>query len=114
MGDWLDLNPDPEHVKRERERSRELRRTDWWKAQLQKGVCHYCGKRFPPDELTLDHVIPVARGGRSTRGNCVPCCHDCNAKKKAYTPAELIIDQLFPGGGAAKSETETGGPDALS
>ena len=43
-----------------------------------------------------DHVVPVARGGRSTRGNCVPCCRDCNAKKKAYTPAEQILERLFP------------------
>ena len=50
------------------------------------------------ENLTLDHVIPVARGGKSTRGNCVPCCKDCNSKKKAYTPAEQILNQLFPGG----------------
>jgi len=95
--DWLDLKPDPDHVKREREKARALRATDWWKAKLAKGECHYCHRIFPPSELTLDHVIPVARGGRSTRGNCVPCCRDCNAKKKAYTPAEQILARLFPG-----------------
>ena len=42
--DWLDLNPDPAHVKRERAKARELRATDWWRAQLAKGVCHYCGR----------------------------------------------------------------------
>ena len=45
MEDWLDLNPDPVHVKREREKARALRQTDWWRAQLQKGVCHYCGRQ---------------------------------------------------------------------
>ena len=96
--DWLDLNPDPAHVKRERAKARELRATDWWRAQLAKGVCHYCGQQVGAANLTMDHVVPVARGGRSTRGNCVPCCKACNNKKKAYTPAEQILDQLFPEG----------------
>ena len=98
MADWLDLNPDPAHVKRERAKARELRATDWWRAQLAKGVCHYCGKQVGAANLTMDHVVPVARGGRSTRGNCVPCCKECHNKKKAYTPAEQILDQLFPEG----------------
>ena len=100
--DWIDLNPDPAHVKRERERARELRKTDWWRALVAKGECHYCHRVVGAAELTLDHVVPVSRGGRSTRGNCVPCCRDCNSKKKAYTPAEQILDRLFPskeGGG---------------
>ena len=96
--DWLDLHPDPAHVKRERAKARELRATDWWRAQLAKGVCHYCGRQVGAANLTMDHVVPVARGGRSTRGNCVPCCKDCNNQKKAFTPAEQILDQLFPQG----------------
>lgn len=104
MEDWLDLHPDPAHVRREREKARELRRTPWWRAQIAKGVCHYCGQHVGPENLTLDHVVPVARGGRSTRGNCVPCCRDCNAKKKAYTPAEQILAQLFPDGAPDGSE----------
>ena len=95
---WLDLHPDPVHVKRERAKARELRATDGWRAQLAKGVCHSCGKQVGAANLTMDHVVPVARGGRSTRGNCVPCCKECNNKKKAFTPAEQIIDQLFPEG----------------
>ena len=43
-------------------------------------------------------IANFARGGRSTRGNCVPCCKECNNKKKAYTPAEQILNQLFPEG----------------
>ena len=69
-----------------------------FRAQLAKGVCHYCGQQVGAANLTMDHVVPVARGGRSTRGNCVPCCKECNNKKKAYTPAEQILDQLFPQG----------------
>ena len=106
QSDWIDLSPDPVHVKREREKARELRKTDWWRALVAKGVCHYCHRNVGAAELTLDHVVPVSRGGKSTRGNCVPCCRDCNAKKKAYTPAEQILDRLFPNApdGAAGEE----------
>lgn len=98
MDEWLDLNPDPVQVRKERERARMLRKSDWWRALVAKGVCHYCGRNVGAANLTMDHVVPVARGGRSVRGNCVPCCKDCNNRKKAYTPAEQILNQLFPDG----------------
>ena len=79
---------------REREKARELRQSQWWKNQIAAGVCHYCGRSVPPAELTMDHVIPVARGGRSDRHNVVPCCKECNNAKKALTPAEQILDAL--------------------
>ena len=99
MDGWLDINADPAHVRRERERARELRKTDWWKARIAAGKCHYCGRVVGAGALTLDHVIPVARGGKSVKSNCVPCCKECNNRKKAYTPAEQILDKLFPCGG---------------
>ena len=98
MEDWVGMTADAAQVRREREKARELRKTDWWRAQIAPGVCHYCGRKVGSANLTLDHVIPVARGGRSTRGNCVPCCKACNNSKKAYTPAEQLIDKLFPNG----------------
>lgn len=61
---------------------------------LDKGICHYCGKKFKPEELSMDHVVPVARGGRSNKGNIVPCCKDCNNKKKYLTPVEMILAEL--------------------
>jgi 5-methylcytosine-specific restriction endonuclease McrA len=99
MEDWIDIQADPAHVKREREKARALRATDWWRSQLQKGVCHYCGRSVGAANLTMDHVVPVARGGRSVRSNCVPCCKECNNEKKAKTPAEQILDRLFGNGG---------------
>ena len=92
--DWIDIQKDDAHVKREREKARELRKSSWWKNILQKGICHYCGKKFSPDELTMDHILPVVRGGKSTRGNVVPCCKECNNRKKYLTPAEMIMKQL--------------------
>lgn len=91
MEDWLDIRRDEKHIAREREKARELRRSSWWKNELAKGICHYCGGHFPPDELTMDHIVPVVRGGRSTRGNVVVCCKECNNAKKYLTPVELIL-----------------------
>lgn len=50
--------------------------------------CQYCGRRFPPTELTFDHVLPVARGGRKTWDNIVTCCVTCNRAKGDQTPEE--------------------------
>ena len=72
-----------DHVKRERARARELRESGWWKRRLAAGICHYCRRLVGAKALTLDHVVPLIRGGRSTRGNAVPACRDCNNKKKS-------------------------------
>jgi 5-methylcytosine-specific restriction endonuclease McrA len=79
---------DESDLKRERQKARELRGSQWWKRRLAKGVCYYCGSRTPPKELTMDHVVPISRGGKSTKGNLVPCCKDCNNKKKHLLPME--------------------------
>ncbi|MFA4944634.1 MAG: HNH endonuclease [Lentisphaeria bacterium] len=79
---------DEEHVRREKARARELRNSPWWKNQLGRGQCHYCRRRVPPKELTMDHVVPIIRGGCSTKGNVVPACKACNSKKKHLLPVE--------------------------
>ena len=71
-----------EDIRREKEKARELRRSRWWKDRVAKGNCHYCGGLFPPEELTMDHMVPIIRGGRSVRGNVVPACKGCNNKKR--------------------------------
>lgn len=79
---------DDSRLKRERSKARELRRTQWWKRCCAKGICHYCGRPTPAGELTMDHVIPLARGGKTTKGNVVTACKDCNNKKKELLPLE--------------------------
>lgn len=77
-----------QEIKREREKARELRKSQWWKNRIAKGLCHYCGGRFEADELSMDHLVPVIRGGKSTRGNVVPACKECNNRKKHMLPIE--------------------------
>jgi len=36
----------------------------------------------------MDHIVPMSRGGKSTRGNVVPACKACNNKKKYMLPIE--------------------------
>jgi 5-methylcytosine-specific restriction endonuclease McrA len=36
----------------------------------------------------MDHVVPLARGGKSVKGNVVPCCKECNSEKKYLLPLE--------------------------
>lgn len=79
---------DEADIRRERQKARELRASQWWKRKLAKGTCHYCGRSFPPQELTMDHIVPVARGGRSTKGNLVTACKACNNAKKQLLPME--------------------------
>lgn len=50
--------------------------------------CQYCYVMFPDRELTLDHVLPVVRGGRKTWENIVAACRKCNQKKGDATPEE--------------------------
>ena len=52
------------------------------------GRCMYCGHKFRHDQLTLDHVLPRSRGGKSDWGNLVSACHGCNRKKADRTPEE--------------------------
>ena len=94
MDDWVEIERDERHIKRERAKARELKATPYFRALFKAGVCHYCGKKFPESELTLDHIVPVARGGRSTRGNLVVCCRACNQAKKFLTPAEMILRKM--------------------
>jgi 5-methylcytosine-specific restriction endonuclease McrA len=46
-------------------------------------TCRYCGARAPGVELHIDHVEPVARGGRNDMENLATACSTCNAGKGA-------------------------------
>lgn len=88
MTQWIAVLSD-EEIKRERSKARELRRSQWWKRRRAGGVCHYCGNTFAPSALTMDHLVPLVRGGRSNKGNLVPACKDCNNKKRHQLVFEM-------------------------
>ena len=79
---------DEAFLKKERDKARKLRKSQWWKRKRSSGICHYCNNNFLPKELTMDHIIPLARGGKTQKFNLVPCCKECNTKKKQLLPSE--------------------------
>lgn len=79
---------DEAEIRREKDKARKLRKSRWWQQKLAIGVCYYCGRLTKPGNLTMDHIVPLARGGRSTKDNLVACCKDCNTMKKTMLPLE--------------------------
>jgi 5-methylcytosine-specific restriction protein A len=79
---------DEDEIRREKQKARKLRQSAWWRRKISKGICHYCGRSVDPRELTMDHIVPLTRGGKSTKGNLVPACKDCNNEKKYLLPIE--------------------------
>lgn len=93
----MDLNSyifvDEEHVRRERAKVREAKKSRWWQQKTSSGLCHYCGLKFAFKDLTLDHIVPLARGGTTTPGNVVPSCKNCNKNKAVDTPIDTLLNQ---------------------
>ncbi|VAX30523.1 HNH endonuclease [hydrothermal vent metagenome] len=81
-------NIDEEVIKKEKSKARLLRNSQWWKRRKSRGLCHYCEAQFLPAELTMDHIVPISRGGKSNKGNTVPACKTCNNQKKYLLPIE--------------------------
>ncbi len=77
-----------EELRREKEKARSLRRTHWWNRKIQGGLCYYCHREVGREQLTMDHVVPLSRGGKSKKGNIVPACKECNNKKRSLLPIE--------------------------
>ena len=62
---------------------------------IHKHTCCYCGKKFDTKDLTLDHVVPRARGGKTEWLNIVLACYECNSKKDRRTPAEAGMRMVY-------------------
>ncbi|MFO8008400.1 MAG: HNH endonuclease [Candidatus Brocadiia bacterium] len=60
--------------------------------------CQYCGAKFPSPELSIDHIVPMSRGGGTDWTNVVCACTECNKQKGGRTPQEAgmhLIRQPF-------------------
>lgn len=77
-----------EDIRREKEKARRLRGSRWWRQKRSRGRCHFCGRPVRPEELTMEHLVPLVRGGKSVKANLVPACKECNDRKKYLLPAE--------------------------
>ena len=59
--------------------------------------CVYCASPLTSDSATLDHVIPVSRGGGHAPGNLVIACQACNQLKGDALPLEFFARQPWAG-----------------
>ncbi|MEW6067645.1 MAG: HNH endonuclease [Nitrospirota bacterium] len=75
-------------IKKEKLKAQKLKKSQWWKRKCSDGICYFCKKKVPLKELTMDHLVPLIRGGKTTKGNVVPACKECNNKKKYLLPIE--------------------------
>ena len=59
--------------------------------------CQYCGKTHSHKSLTVDHVLPKAKGGKNTWENLVAACKPCNASKKdkMFSPIKKPIKPTY-------------------
>lgn len=81
------------HISQERTKARALKKTRWWLDQKNAGICFYCEETFESEELTMDHKVPVSRGGKSTKSNIVIACKTCNTNKKAQTLVDIALEK---------------------
>lgn len=94
-------NPDvPQRAKRKRRariggrESLHISQRDWLRlVRRYRHACFYCET---PGPLTMDHVVPISRGGRHAIGNIVPACRSCNSSKRDRTIMEWRLSKRGP------------------
>lgn len=80
-------------LRQEREAARSLRKSRWWQNLIANARCYYCTTPVSRNQATMDHIVPLAQGGRSVKGNVVVACKPCNSAKRDRTAAEWMIEQ---------------------
>ena len=59
-------------------------------ASRSAGICHYCRQ---PAKLTLDHIVPISRGGPHHIHNLAMACKSCNSSKGSRWPEEFLLQR---------------------
>ena len=80
--------------KQEKEKAKNLRKSRWWQTLITQAECYYCLKKLEKEEVTMDHIVPLAQGGKSTRGNIVPACKPCNTEKRDRTAFAFFSEKI--------------------
>lgn len=91
---WQERNPDAKRIRENIRRGRKNRAAgsftpEQWIARLRYfgERCYYCGSQ---GKMTMDHRIPISRGGSNWPSNLVPACLSCNCKKSSKTEFEYL------------------------
>ena len=56
--------------------------TEFLKFLFRKEICIYCNNKIPREQRSMDHIIPISRGGLHSIENLVMCCKSCNSSKR--------------------------------
>ena len=88
---------DEAHIKKQRAKARELKKSQWWKQQIGPGICFHCKEKFLKEDLCMDHLLPVSRGGLSTKRNVVPSCKPCNSEKAYHSRSDKVFEEWESG-----------------
>jgi len=60
-----------------------------------RNLCAYCGRHHHEDELTREHIVPLAQKGRDHWMNVVTACRSCNHRKANRTPEQAHMPLLY-------------------
>jgi 5-methylcytosine-specific restriction endonuclease McrA len=86
---------DDNFISMQRQKTRELRASRWWQNKIaNQPHCHYCNMPLKKNEVTMDHIVPIIRGGQTTKSNIVISCRPCNQLKANLTPAEVQLNTM--------------------
>lgn len=90
--DWISGRTPREALKRDRpKRSKDpSQRLIQKRFVEQRGICHYCKKETPRHRWSLDHKVPICRGGTGRRDNLIGACKTCNNAKGNLTEEEFL------------------------
>ncbi len=88
LGGRMFYEVDADTIRKERQKAKDLKKSRWWQNLIQNTACYYCGCVLTRADATMDHVVPISRGGKSTQGNLVPACKECNVQKRSLTAVE--------------------------
>jgi 5-methylcytosine-specific restriction endonuclease McrA len=99
QSEYIKANPEIAYLAQERRRARkmaapirDLTQKQWRAIKAAFGNrCAYCGEHF--ERLTMDHVIPLSKGGSHTASNVVPACRSCNCRKATNIWVPIVLPE---------------------
>lgn len=59
--------------------------------ERQEGSCFYCGAYMRKENVTIEHILPISRGGAHEAANLALCCRPCNSSKNNKTLEEYKV-----------------------
>lgn len=88
---FFSVTVNAQEIQKKRRELALIKKKAWFLEAKKRGVCQKCGARVGPGGLTLDHIVPLSRGGTNSKGNLQFLCGSCNKKKGMLTS----VDELF-------------------